>query len=86
MASETFYALSMSMSLNGNDTVHPAPTEFQTTVSFRPFPNQSSGAFYFHKSFFFSPTLLLYKPYNILFINLVSEFNVTLVKVSNDDH
>ncbi|XP_047147167.1 protein indeterminate-domain 5, chloroplastic-like [Vigna umbellata] len=32
VGSETFYALSMSMSLNGNDTVHSAPTEFQTTV------------------------------------------------------
>jgi len=32
VGSETFYALSMSMSLNGNHTVHPAPTQFQTTV------------------------------------------------------
>ncbi|KAL2347909.1 hypothetical protein Fmac_001909 [Flemingia macrophylla] len=42
VGSEAFFALSMSMPLNGNATVHSASSEFQTTVSFSLFPNQSS--------------------------------------------
>jgi len=44
--SESFFALSMSVTLNGNSTVHSASAEFQTNSVIHPSPNQPSGAFF----------------------------------------
>ncbi|KAK7357858.1 hypothetical protein VNO80_17155 [Phaseolus coccineus] len=41
--SESFFALSMSVTLNGNSTVHSASAEFQTNSVIHPSPNQPSG-------------------------------------------
>jgi len=45
--SESFFALSMSVTQNGNSTVHSASAEFQTNSVIHPSPNQPSGVFIF---------------------------------------